>query len=155
MKISRKVFRQGGFSLLEVVVSLGVLAVAIPLALAGIAGSANADLASRADSLAGSMVAVCLKEWSEAKGAKEEIGGDESGEVWSMGFAATGESCGTVEAKDYRSGCRKAGVIYLVRVEETPAEDVSPAREVRVSVEFPAAAPEAKRQRLEFFTRLP
>jgi Tfp pilus assembly protein PilV len=155
MMVSQKVSGSPGFSLLEVVVSLGVLAVAIPLALAGIVGSTNADLASRADSLAGSIVAVCLKEWSEAKGAKEEIGGDESGGVWSMGFASTGESCGKIEVNDYRSGCRKAGVVYLARVEETPAEDASHARGILVSVEFPAMAAEAKRQRLEFFTRLP
>jgi Tfp pilus assembly protein PilV len=159
MMTSQKVSGSPGFSLLEVTISLGVLAVAIPLSLAGIASSTNSDMASRVDSMAASMVATGLNEWGATKDSGEEIGGEAKppgdGEVWSMGFAAKGESCGRVEGEDYRNGCRNAGMAYLVRVEEMLEDDASSARAIRVSVEFPAMAAEAKRQRLEFFTLLP
>ena len=160
MKVSRKVFRPGGFSLLEVVVSLGVLSVAIPLSVAGIAGSANSDAASRMDSMAPSMVTTCLSEYRAARGGEGESAGKlespaGSEEVWAIGFASSGESLGKVAAEDYQSGCRKDGMTYLARLENEPVEESGSARKVRVSVEFPAVAPAAQRQRIEFFTRLP
>ena len=105
------------------------------------------------DSMAASMVTACLRDWSEARNGAGES--DEGQEVWAMGFASTGESLGRVEAEDYRSGCRKSGTTYLARLENEPVEEGGSARKIRVSVEFPAAAPAEKRQRLEFFTRLP
>lgn len=153
MKVLRKGSRSHGFSLLEVTVSLGVLAVAIPLTVAGIAGSTHSDGAAHMDSMASSMVTACLREWNEARRGEGESAGEQ--EVWAMGFASTGESLGRVEAEDYRSGCRKSGMTYLARLENEPVEEGSFVRKVRVSVEFPAVAPAEKRQRLEFFTRLP
>lgn len=160
MRVSQKVHWPHGFSLLEITVSLGVLAVAIPLSVASLAGSVNADAASRMDSMAASMVATCLDEWSAAgKGegvfAGEPASLDGGEKIRAIGFASTGQSLGRVEAEDYRKGCRKDGVIYLARLENEPVEESRPALKVRVSVEFPAAAPADQRQRLEFFTCLP
>jgi prepilin-type N-terminal cleavage/methylation domain-containing protein len=160
MKVSRKVYGSRGFSLLEVTVSLGVLAVAIPLSVAGIAGSVNSDGAARMDSMAASMVTVCLDEWSAARNgegafAVESASTAGSEEVWTIGFASTGESLGKVEAEDYRMGSRQRGMMYLASIGNEPVEEGVSARKVRVSVEFPAVARAEQRQRLEFFTRLP
>lgn len=160
MKVLRKGPGSRGFSLLEVTVSLGVLAVAIPLSVAGIAGSTHSDGASRMDSMAASMVTACLGEWNAARSGKGEFAGESVSlaggeEMWVIGFASTGESLGKVEAEDYRKGCRTGGMTYLARLDSEPVEEGSSARKVRVSVEFPAVAPAEKRQRLEFFTRLP
>jgi len=159
MRVSQKVHRTRGFSLLEVTISLGVLAVVIPLSVAGIAGSMNSDAASRMDSMAASMVAACLEEWNaeQSKGglAEEPVSSAGDEEVRVIGFASTGEPLGRVTAEDYQKGCRKGGMLYLARLGNEPDEESRPTRKVRVSVEFPAAAPADKRQRLEFFTRLP
>jgi len=152
MKISRKADGPQGFSLLEVTVSLGVLAVAIPLSLAGITGSTRSDAGSRMESMAASMVAAILVEWKEAASVEKP---ENEREIWALGFASTGESLGKVEAKDYRNGCRKNGMTYLARVESESVGESGPARKVRVSVEFPALARAEQRQCLEFFTRLP
>lgn len=153
MKVLRKVPGSRGFSLLEVTVSLGVLAVAIPLSVAGIAGSTRSDSASRLDSMAASMTTACLGEWSAERNGEASPAFEGSEEIRVVGFASTGESLGKVEAEDYQKGCRKSGMMYLVRVES--ADENGFARKVRVSIEFPAVAVAEKRQRLEFFTRLP
>jgi len=153
MKVLRKMRGESGFSLLEVTVSLGVLAVAIPLSVAGIAGSTHSDAGSRLESMAASLVTVCLDEWNATRNVGKESG--EKQEVWALGFAATGESLGKVEAEDYRSGCRESRMTYLATVDEEPVEESGSVHKVRVSVEFPAVARAEQRRHLEFFTRLP
>jgi hypothetical protein len=160
MKILRKDPGARGFSLLEVTVSLGVLALAIPLSVAGIVGSANSDAASRMDSMAPSMVTTLLDEWRLARNGEGESAGEPrspagSEQVWAIGFASTGKSLGRVQAEDYQRGARKSGVTYLARLENEPVEESGSARKIRVSIEFPAVAAAEQRQRLEFFTRLP
>lgn len=150
-----------GFSLVEVTVSLGVLAVAVPLVMATVAGAAGSDAGARADSVAGAIAAACLQELRAAKRGESRwlASADEgllpAGETRAIGFSMAGEPVDEVEEESYRAGCRDAGMVYLAGLTSEPPVAGSAAGGVRITVEFPAAARVEKRQRLEFVTCLP
>jgi len=85
-----------------------------------------------------------------------------AGGLVAMAFSSEGAVAGKVEQGSYDSGLREVGgnpARYIVSMTgELPAKrnDDSPqCLAVVITIEYPAAAPAARRQKLEFHTRLP
>jgi type II secretory pathway pseudopilin PulG len=168
MKVGRR-GRAAGFSLIEAVVSVGVLAVAAPLVLAAMIRAGESSALARAESRSPAMVAVCLSEIELARtdggGLLDPIpagGSFPAGDgLAAIGFTPEGRPVGRVEAEDYEQGTRSlAGETlgYVVRIDgepETVRSDGRPMRSVRIAVEFPAPLPAERRRVLEFYSRMP
>jgi type II secretory pathway pseudopilin PulG len=158
-----------GSSLVEVVVSIGVLAVAVPLIFGSIVESGNAGQYSAAETRAPWMVGTCMEEIRASRAGKaryfDNTGMDQpfppTGEIWALGFAESGSIIGKLSRQEYESGLRKfedSDIRYIASIRSsTKPPDIpegSPLS-IHISVEFPAAAPAAKRRTLDFHTLLP
>lgn len=159
---------RSGASLMETVIAMGVLALAIPLVFAAVAAAGNSGRSAEAETRASWIVPVCLREIDASRAGVSgyfpttETGEafPPSGKVWALGFSADGALAGVVEKEDYERGAAQivAGPIrYIVSL---TAEPMLPAAgpatlRMRISVEYPAAAPAGKRRSLEFLTRIP
>lgn len=169
MRSGRRDAGGGGFSLIEAVVSVGVLAVAAPLVMAAMMRASESSALARTESRSPAMVSVCLEEIEEAQEGRSKLldpipvsGVFPAGDGLAViGFTAEGRVVGRVEQGDYDKGVRKLNgeaVRYLVRIDGEPEQvrsDGQPMRSVRMVIEYPAATPVKKRRRLEFFSRIP
>jgi hypothetical protein len=158
-----------GSSLVEVVVAVGVLAVAVPLVFAVLARSGESGAASQAETRCSWIIPMALEELCQSRaGTSKHLPATAAGEpfpapgeVMVLGFAADGRLLGTVEKDVYEAGVRPLGqepVRFIARLEGGSLSARSgdlPLVQVRVVMEHPAASPAARRQKLEFHTRLP
>ena len=168
----RRVPKHGGgagFSLIEAVVSVGVLAVAVPVVMAAMMRSSETSALARAESRSPGMVAVCLGEIEEAREGRSrlldpipEVGEfPAGGGLAAIAFTGEGRVAGRVEAADYEQGVGRMNgepVLYLVRIDGRPEQvrsDGRPMRSVRIAVEYPARTPAEHRRELEFYSRMP
>jgi hypothetical protein len=84
-----------------------------------------------------------------------------SGDVWVLAFSNDGRTLGKISKAEYDKGIKtftNQTVRYLATLKGTPATPkpgVTPMLRVAITLEFPAAAPAAKRQKIEFHTRMP
>jgi hypothetical protein len=157
-----------GISLVETIVSIGVLSVVIPLALAAMLKASNSGASARAETRAPSIADYCMVELRAARDGdskffdpimpRTNFGG--SGEFMCLGFGRDGAVLGEVSEADYQKGLFKIEdeqVYYLAKL--SGKLDASP-REldlvtVTVDVEYPATKPEDKRSSASFYTKLP
>jgi hypothetical protein len=145
----------------EAVVALGVLAVAVPLGMAALAGAVASDGVARADAVAPGIVATCLEELRAAKlgGGRwlpaVETGESLAGKSWRLGFSSAGEAVGYVEPETDQAGCRDGRMAYLAKMEWIGADEGAGVSKIRVTVGFPAVARAEVRKKVEFVTRLP
>ena len=161
--------RIAGTSLIEVLLAMGVLAVALPLVAAVLARSGQGCAAAQAETRCGWILPACLDEIEAAHTGSARFLPDLTrgqsfpapGDVLVLAFADDGRALGCVGRDAYLSGLgrlRGESVRYLASLRADPAAtrpNMQPGRALRVTLEFPAAAPLAKRHHLEFFTRLP
>lgn len=158
-----------GFSLIEAIVSVGILALAIPLVLGALVESGNSGTAAAAETRSGWIVPACLDELKAASEGKSSLipstplgtAFPAAGQVYGIAFDASGESLGAVDKAGYESGVKRVAnedVRYIAIMEGevlTAKAGSAPMRSIRVSIEYPAAAPAAKRAKLDFFTKTP
>lgn len=159
-----------GASLVEAIIAVGVLAVAVPLVFGTMAESGDSGLSAQAETRSSWIVPACMEELQLAmKGKSEYIGeltpGNDfpsSGGVIALAFASEGGILGKVDQGAYQSGIRNAGskqARYIASMSgkllEKTSDEVPQFLSVTVVIEYPAAAPAVKRQKLEFHTRLP
>jgi type II secretory pathway pseudopilin PulG len=169
MKTSRgNTFRRSGFSLLETVIALGVLAVSVPLVFLALEEGSRSGMASATDSRGGRMVHVCLEEirasregrahWFSNTSPGETI--PPEGEVWALAFSNEGRAIGKITPEQWNTGVvRMDGqpVRYLTRITSQPhgSAGLPEMHNVRVTVEDPAGAPAGKRRKSGFHTFVP
>ncbi len=158
-----------GVTLVESVIAIGVLAVAIPLVFGAIAESGKSGMSAQAETRATWMVPVCMEEIRASRAGKPEyftstkVGEiiPPSGQVWALGFSADGSPVGRLDGGAYEQGSREMNgktLLYIASIHSEPATattDSAPMLTVRISIEYPAAAPSSKRQSLHFHTRIP
>lgn len=158
-----------GVTLVESVIAVGVLAIAIPLVFGSIAESGKSGMASQAETRSTWIVPVCMEEIRASRDGKPEyfsrtkVGEafPPAGEVWAIAFAQDGSTVGKMDAAAYRSGTRQLNgepVLYIATMSsesESSTSGSTPMLNVRISMEYPAAAPQGKRQTLDFHTRVP
>ena len=158
-----------GFSLIEAIVSVGVLALAIPLVLGALVESGNSGTSASAETRSGWMVPTCLDELKAAADGKSSLfpatplgtAFPPAGGLFGIAFNASGQSLGAVDMAGYTSGLKRMNdqdVRYIAMIEgEVVAAKAgsAPMRSIHISIEFPAAAPLARRTKLDFFTKTP
>lgn len=162
---------QRGVSLVEAMVSIGVLAVVAPLALAALLRANEGGSASRAETRAPLMVENCMSELDMArKGVSENLPpmlpGEEFGktDVVCLAFGPDGGLLGKVDAGQYDRGAEKIGsedAYYLATLQGEEVDEQEeragfpPMLRVKITIEYPAIVPSERRRKMDFFTKLP
>ena len=160
--------RHAGVSLIEAVVSIGVLAVIAPIAMAAMLKAGEGGNSARAETRAPAIVEACLAELKTARDGNsdhlpaltpgEPFG---SGQMLCLAFRRDGTLIGAVDPGGYGAGTDRIGdedVSFLARLQgelDTSRDGFPEMLQITVSVEYPAVARDAKRRRLEFLTKLP
>jgi hypothetical protein len=163
----RPAFRRG-VSLVETMVSIGVLAVVAPLAIAALLRGGEGGSAARAETRAPVIVEACLSEIRVARdGVSKHLPALTpgqpfgSGEVLCLAFRRDGVLLGPVAGEAYENGTLRVAdqdAAFLARLEgvlDTEREGFPPLLKIKVTVEHPAVAGSLKRRRMEFLTKLP
>lgn len=169
--------RSCGASLVEVLLAVGVLAVAIPLVWGAIAESGRSGSDAIGDARSGAILTECITAIARARA--ESPGWFEPsppghpfpppGDVWALAFGEDGRVVGRVTKSQYDGGLRrlhgaKVRIIAAVSAEQEmglispngPSPGVPPVVPLRltVRVEHPAAAPLPSRMVTEFYSSL-
>ena len=157
-----------GVSLVEAMVSIGVLAVVAPLALAALLRANEGGSSSRAETRAPLIVESCMSELNMArKGTAEHLPamlpGEEFGksEVLSLAFGSDGKLLGRVDGGQYDAGTdsiNNQDAAYVATLQGEQDEERTgfpPMLRVKVTIEYPSIAPSERRRKMEFFTKLP
>ncbi len=163
MKSRRHFLPPSGVSLLETVIAVGVIAVAVPLALSAIGGAGVAGVSARAETRAPGIAEWCRIELEAARrGESEElpaITADQAfpagGEVLALGFDREGGLLGRIESDDYQQGVERIGeadVFYIASLSGRPDDS---GVVVTVDIEYPAVRPAERRDSVAFHTILP
>lgn len=158
-----------GSSLIETVIAMGILAVAIPLVFGALAESGKSGLSSEAETRSTWIVPACMEEVLASREGRPQfftatVVGQTfppAGEVWALAFSPEGKPIGKLSKSLYDKGTKELSgqpVRYIASISSattaTPPGQ-TPLLRTRISIEYPATSPVAKRQRLEFFTRIP
>ena len=165
-----------GASLIETVIAMGVLAVAIPLVFGALAESGKSAQSSEAETRSTWIIPACMEEIHASRSGRSQFFpttlANETfpalGDVWALAFSGEGKPVGKIPKADYDKGIREIDgkpiryivALSAVNVPPSAAETEAkpghiPILQVQITLEFPATAPAAKRQRLEFNTRIP
>jgi type II secretory pathway pseudopilin PulG len=158
-----------GFSLIEVIVSVGVLALAIPLVLAAMLESGNSSASAAAETRSGWIVPTCLDELNAAAHGSSKLVPNTpfgtafppAGQVYGIAFDVGGQSIGAVDKTGYDEGVKRLNdkdVRYIAQIEGellTEKTGFAPLRSIHISIEYPAAAAATKRTKLDFYTQMP
>lgn len=156
--------RRRGVSLVETLVSVGVLAVAAPLAIAALVRGGEGAAAARIESRAPAIVERCLAEIAAAREARSEhlpalAPGSPFGvdEPLCLAFRRDGALIGRVDPADYESGLAgDARFLVRLRGDSAPARPGFPALlRIELRLEHPAAAARDRRRASDFHTHLP
>jgi hypothetical protein len=157
-----------GSSLLESVIAVGVMSVAIPLVFGAIAESGKSRIAAEAETRSTWVVPACLAEIHASREGKAQYfttttAGEAfppGGEVWALGFSSAGKLIAKVDQAFYQKGIQELdgqAVRYLVALSAVPSPRNPTQPEmmrVKIALEFPAASPATRRQKLDFYTRI-
>lgn len=162
---------RSGASLVEIMVSIGVLAVVAPLALAAMLQAGEGGNTSRAETRAPLIVENCMSELDMArKGLSKNLPPLQAGQAFGSGellclaFGSDGKLLGRVDGGTYDHGIDRINqedVVFLARLSGTEDEsrgkstDFPTMLTVKVAIERPAAAPSNRRKTMSFYTKLP
>jgi type II secretory pathway pseudopilin PulG len=157
-----------GISLVECVISMGVLAVIAPISLATMSQAGLGSRSARAETRAPAIVESCMSEVRAAQAGKKTLltgihtgtPFPSGGGILCLGFDSTGKLLGTVDESTYSQGARDKidgkDVVYLATVNgEEVREGETTMLDVKVTVESPASSPSNKRSQIDFLTRTP
>lgn len=160
--------RQRGITLAETIVSMSVLAVAIPLVFGALVEASRTGGDAGMDNRSASIIPACIQALARAR---EGLPGwfeasphgrvfPREGDVWALAFSEGGNLVGRVSKAEYENGLRElAGesVRYLASMSARPQEEAaatgSPLR-LAIIIEYPAAAPSDRRGRQEFYSMI-
>ena len=164
-----KTSRNRGSSLIETVIAMGVLAVAIPLVFGALAESGKSGLSSQAETRSTWIVPACMEEIQASRDGLPQFFtstkvGDifpPAGDVWALAFSPEGKPVGKISKAVYDKGTKEVDgktVRYIASLGSqapTTTTGATPMLMMHISLEYPASSPAAKRQKLEFYTRIP
>ena len=168
MKVFRRPsFSASGISLVETIVSVGVLAVVIPLALAAMLRASGTGASARAETRATAIADFCMVELRAARNEQSQYfppvkagaAFGSAGNFMGLGFSRDGAVIGALSQAQYEQGVKTIGdepVYYLAKVSGV----LDSSREVelvtvRVDVEYPPTKVASKRSQVSFYTKLP
>ena len=159
---------QRGSSMIETIIAMGVLAVAIPLVFGALAESGKSGMSSEAETRSSWIIPTCLAEVQASREGKPQYftpttSGQKfpsSGDVWALGFTHEGKPIGKISKSIYDQGAKELQAkpmryIATISSEEITATPATTMLRVKISLEYPSSAPVEKRQKLDFYTRIP
>lgn len=160
---------QRASSLIEAVIAIGVLTVAAPLVLATMTQAGKSGRSAEAETRCAWMIPACMEEIHASRGGRSQYFTATSvgqvfppvDDVWALAFSPEGNVIGKITKSHYDKGIRKLDgkpVFYLASMAASTAHaqaGVSPMMDVSISIAYPAFAPVAKRQKLDFRTHIP
>jgi len=147
--------------------AMGVLAVVLPLVFAVLARAGQSSAAAQAETRCVAILPVCMDEIEAAlQGTARFLPPLTRGVPFPapgacLAFARDGHALGCVPPESYRAGVRQLAnepSRYLASFHTEPActrPNMPAMLDLRITLEYPAAAPLAKRQHLDFHTRIP
>ena len=158
-----------GATLVEAVIAIGVLAVAIPVVFGALAESGKSGVSSQSETRGTWITAVCMEEIRDSREGRPRYfeptvrgqGFPPAGGIWVLAFSKEGKPIGRISQSQYDGGCKLLNgesVHTIASLSSGPAEvraGTTAMLEVRVSLEYPAAVKAARRQKLDFHTRVP
>lgn len=158
-----------GSSLIETVIAMGVLAVAIPLVFGAIAESGKTGMSSEAETRSSWIIPACLQEVQASREGKPRYftatktgeAFPAAGTVWALGFSPEGKPVGKIEKAAYDKGAKELNgqpIRFIASISaELPSGTTPPPvmLRLRVSLEYPSTLPAARRQKIDFYTRVP
>jgi hypothetical protein len=161
--------RNSGSSLIEALIAMGVLAVAIPLVFGALAESGKSGISSEAETRSTWMVPACMAEIQASRDGRPQFFTSTTvgqtfppgGEVWALAFSPEGQPVGKISQALYDKGTKEIDgkpVRYIASLSSkapTTTSGATPMLSMHISLEYPAISPAAKRQKLEFYTRIP
>jgi type II secretory pathway pseudopilin PulG len=169
IKTAPKTSENRGSSLIETVIAMGVLAVAIPLVFGALAESGKSNVSSEAETRSTWIVPACMEEILASREGKPQfftattVGQvfPPAGDVWALAFTAEGKPIGKIAKGVYDKGTKELNgqtVRYIATLSSattTTPPGATPMQRARITLEYPSALPVAKREKLEFYTRIP
>jgi type II secretory pathway pseudopilin PulG len=161
--------RSRGSSLIETVIAMGVLAVAIPLVFGALAESGKSGMSSEAETRSTWMIPACMEEIQASRENRPQFFTNTTvgqtfppaGDVWALAFSPEGKPVGKISKAIYDKGTKEVDgqpVRYIASLDSklpTTTTGATPMLSMHISLEYPASSPAAKRQKLEFYTRIP
>ncbi len=171
MKFSKSSPSTRGSSLIEVIIAVGVMAVAIPLVFGALAESGKTNFASEAETRSTWIIPACIEEIRASRaGHPQFVPATVIGEafpaaddIWCLAFSAEGKALGRITKSDYENGIKTfngQSAFYLASLAAAPqapgkAVGNSNMLAVTVQLEYPSGTPALRRQKLNFYTRIP
>ena len=158
-----------GATLIEAVIAVGVLAVAVPLVLGTIAEAGKSGMAAEAETRSTWMISTCMVEINASRTGQSRyfpatvIGQafPTAGDVWALAFSPEGKLVGKLSKSLHDTGTKELDgqpirfIAVLSATAPASTTDGVPMLNTRVSIQYPAAAPVAKRGKLDYHTRIP
>lgn len=158
-----------GSSLVESSVAIGVLALAVPLVFGTIAEAGKSGASSDAETRSAWIIPTCLREIEDSRNGRpryftstaigETFPPDQ--EVWAIAFSNEGSAVDKVTKTQYEQGIRSLNgkaIGYLAKLCASTPDDETENHGtlgLRITLEYPASAPAAKRRTLNFHSRIP
>lgn len=158
-----------GSTLIEAVIAVGVLAVAVPLVFGAMAEGGKTAAAAQAETRSTWIIPACIEEVRASREGKPRFFTatttgqvfPPAGEVWALAFAKDGKLIGKISKDSYNSGTKTLNgqtvryIASMVSTEAVVRQGATPMLDLRITLEFPAAAKATKRGKLDFLTRIP
>lgn len=158
-----------GTSLIEAIIAVGVLAVAVPLVFGTMAETGETSLSSQAETRSSWIIPACVEELRLAMNHQstllDELKPGEAfpnGGVLAIAFSGEGKAVKKIAGNDYTKGVRLIGnepVRFIASMSGEPSKSnpdgTQPNLQVKIVLEYPAAARMEKRQKIEFYTCMP
>jgi hypothetical protein len=158
-----------GATLIEAVIAVGVLAVAVPLVMGTIAEAGKSGMAAEAETRSTWMISTCLAEINASRVGQSRYfpatttgqSFPSAGDVWALAFSPEGKPVGRLSKFQHDKGAKELDgepVRFIAVLSAMPQATTSggvPMLKTRVSIQYPAAAPETKRGKLDYHTLIP
>lgn len=162
-------YKTQGSTIIETVLAMSVLAVTIPLVFGVLAESWKNTLSSKAETLSSWMIPMCMDEIIASRRGQSQFFPMTlphelfplENEVWVLAFSFEGEIVNKISKTTYDQGLAELDgrpIRYLVSLSSTAIEKVNesvPMLRAKICLEYPAASPARKRQKLIFYTKIP
>ncbi len=154
-----------GSSLIETMIAMAVLAIAIPLVFGILAESSRSQFSAAAETRSTWMVPACMAEIHASREGDPQFFTPTQtaqifpppGDIWALAFSPAGKPIGKISKATYQLGTRQLmgqPIRYLATL-STTTHSTKPLLPTRITLEYPASAPLAKRQKLDFYTQIP
>ena len=157
-----------GATLVEAALSLGVLAVAVPLVFGAIFQAGRSGVDAELDNRSTAIIPACLAAVERAREGRPGwfdpspagTAFPANGDVWALAFSEDGRVLGRLTKDEYEQGLKQKegeSVRYLATLSATPqSENPSPNSPLRltITIEHPAIAPAQRRGQLEFHSSI-